>query len=56
LTDPVEAVLRCGPVAARHTIVAGRAVVENGRLVSPAVDEILARHRKVSAAMQGAVV
>ncbi|MEA3218453.1 MAG: 8-oxoguanine deaminase [Acidimicrobiia bacterium] len=53
LTDPVEAWLRCGPVSARHTIVAGRPVVENGRLVSPAVDEVLARHHKVAAAMQG---
>ena len=27
LSDPVEAWLRCGPVSARHTVVAGRAVV-----------------------------
>ena len=30
LTDPVEAWLRCGPIAARHTIVAGTPVVEDG--------------------------
>ena len=30
VTDPVEAWLRCGPVAARHTVVAGRAVVRDG--------------------------
>jgi cytosine/adenosine deaminase-related metal-dependent hydrolase len=52
LTDPVEAWLRCGPVAARHTVVAGRPIVEDGQLVAPASD-ILARHRRVAAAMQG---
>jgi cytosine/adenosine deaminase-related metal-dependent hydrolase len=45
LSDPVEAWLRCGPVSARHTIVAGRAVVEDGQLVHPGVDGMLARHR-----------
>ncbi|HTW98707.1 MAG TPA: 8-oxoguanine deaminase [Acidimicrobiales bacterium] len=53
LTDPVEAWLRCGPVAARHTVVAGRAVVRDGGLVASGVEEILARHRKVSARIQG---
>jgi len=52
LTDPVEAWLRCGPVAARHTLVAGRAVVEDGRLVHPGVDEVLARHRTIAGAWQ----
>ena len=39
LTDPIEAWLRCGPVAARHTVVAGRAVVRDGDSVSDRVDE-----------------
>src|SRR4051794_7338338 len=30
LSDPVEAWLRCGPVAARHTVVGGRFVVADG--------------------------
>src|SRR4029450_6499384 len=30
LTDPVEALLRCGPTAAHHTVVAGRPVVADG--------------------------
>ena len=30
LSDPVEAWLRCGPVSARHTVVGGRLVVEDG--------------------------
>jgi cytosine/adenosine deaminase-related metal-dependent hydrolase len=52
VADPVEAWLRCGPVAARDTIVGGRAVVRDGRLVSERVDEMLALHRRIAAAMQ----
>ncbi len=44
LDDPIEGWLRCGPTAAWHTVVAGRSVVENGVLVSPRVDEMLASH------------
>jgi 8-oxoguanine deaminase len=53
LTDPVEAWLRCGPLAARHTVVAGRLVVEDGELADGRVPEILARHRAVAARLQG---
>ena len=35
VSDPIEAWLRCGPTSPRHTIVAGRFVVEDGALVSP---------------------
>jgi cytosine/adenosine deaminase-related metal-dependent hydrolase len=52
LTDPVEAWLRCGPVAARHTVVAGVPVVENGALVHPGVEEMLRRHRAAAIRMQ----
>jgi cytosine/adenosine deaminase-related metal-dependent hydrolase len=52
LTDPVEAWLRCGPVAARHTIVAGRAVVRDGQLTTPGVDSMLHRHRAISSRIQ----
>jgi cytosine/adenosine deaminase-related metal-dependent hydrolase len=54
LTDPIEAWLRCGPVSARHTVVAGRPVVEDGRLVDPGLDEMLARHRHLAAKLQRA--
>jgi cytosine/adenosine deaminase-related metal-dependent hydrolase len=47
-TDPVEAWLRCGPVAAWHTIVNGRLLVEDGRLTVPGVEMMLARHRAVA--------
>ncbi|MDQ6698332.1 MAG: 8-oxoguanine deaminase [Actinomycetota bacterium] len=52
LTDPVEAWLRCGPVAARHTVVAGRPVVRDGRLTVSGEEEMLSRHRVASARIQ----
>jgi cytosine/adenosine deaminase-related metal-dependent hydrolase len=52
LSDPIEAWLRCGPVAARHTVVGGRFVVEDGVPVHPGLDEQLAVHRRVSARLQ----
>ena len=56
LTDPVEAWLRCGPVAARHTVVAGDPVVQDGVLVRPGVDDMLRRHRAAAARMPAAHV
>jgi cytosine/adenosine deaminase-related metal-dependent hydrolase len=52
LSDPIEAWLRCGPVSARHTIVAGAPVVRDGQLVSRHTGEILARHRVAAGKMQ----
>jgi 8-oxoguanine deaminase len=52
LTDPVEAWLRCGPVAARHTVVAGRPVVRDGELVLDGVEDVLRRHRAIAMAWQ----
>src|SRR4051812_10968417 len=54
LSDPVEAWLRCGPVGARHTVVAGRLVVEDGVPVHSGLDDQLAVHRRVSERMQRA--
>ena len=48
LSDPVEALLRCGPAHPRHTVVAGRSLVTDGRLVAAAVEEMLQRHRRVA--------
>ena len=53
LSDPVEALLRCGPVSAYHTVVAGQLVVENGKIVNEAIEDRLQRHRVVSARIQG---
>ena len=45
VADPIEAWLRCGPTGARDTVVNGRAVVRDHRLVSSRVPELLAAHR-----------
>ena len=52
IADPVEAWLRCGPVAARHTVVQGQAVVRDGRLVSERVGEMLTAHDRLSRRIQ----
>ena len=53
LSDPVEALLRCGPVAAYHTVVAGKPVVEHGEIVNGEIEDRLRRHRAASARIQG---
>ncbi|MCU1499467.1 MAG: amidohydrolase [Acidimicrobiales bacterium] len=53
LTDPIAAWLRCGPVSARHTVVAGRPIVRDGLLVPPGVEDVLARHTVAAARIQG---
>jgi cytosine/adenosine deaminase-related metal-dependent hydrolase len=55
LSDPVEAWLRCGPVTARHTVVAGRLVVEDGVPTHDGLEEQLAVHRRVSELMQASL-
>lgn len=52
IADPIEAWLRCGPVAVRDTIVQGNVVVRGGRLVSKRVDEVLVEHRRLATRMQ----
>lgn len=48
LTDPVEALLRCGPVAAKHTVINGNLLVEDGELTVNGVEEMLGRHRGIA--------
>jgi cytosine/adenosine deaminase-related metal-dependent hydrolase len=55
LSDPVEALLRCGPASAHHTVVAGRVLVEEGRVVNEATEDRLRRHRSTSARVQAEV-
>jgi cytosine/adenosine deaminase-related metal-dependent hydrolase len=55
LIDPVEAWLRCGPVSARETVVAGRLVVADGAVTHPGLADQLAVHRRVSQRMQAAL-
>jgi cytosine/adenosine deaminase-related metal-dependent hydrolase len=52
LSDPVEAWLRCGPNAARHTVVAGRAVVRDGHLTRPGEEDMLRRHHAIATRLQ----
>jgi cytosine/adenosine deaminase-related metal-dependent hydrolase len=52
IADPIEAWMRCGPTSARDTIVHGRAVVRDGRLVSNDVEQRLVDHRRISARIQ----
>ena len=51
--DPVEAWLRCGPAGARDTMVSGKFVVRDGRVVSRRLDEIRRRHSSESRRIQG---
>jgi cytosine/adenosine deaminase-related metal-dependent hydrolase len=46
VADPVEAWLRCGPTSAWCTVVHGRRVVDQGRIVHPALPEVLADHTR----------
>ena len=52
IADPIEAWLRCGPTAARHTIVNGKVIVEDGHFHRPDLDEHLRTHRRISTDMQ----
>jgi cytosine/adenosine deaminase-related metal-dependent hydrolase len=54
IADPIEAWLRCGPASARHTVVAGRVIVEDGHVTHPALDEMLRTHHRLAERMQAA--
>lgn len=52
-SDPIEAWLRCGPTSAKHTIINGKVLVEDGQLQLPDIEVMLAQHQKLSKRMQG---
>jgi cytosine/adenosine deaminase-related metal-dependent hydrolase len=52
LSDPIEGWLRCGPLAAHHTVVAGVPVVADGRPVADGLQDMLRRHAAVAARFQ----
>jgi cytosine/adenosine deaminase-related metal-dependent hydrolase len=55
ISDPIDAWMRCGPSAPRHLLVAGRAIVSDGRLavIEPGpLDELLQRHRAAARRLQ----
>ncbi|MFT4286352.1 8-oxoguanine deaminase [Nocardioides sp.] len=51
-SDPIEALLRCGPATAWTTVVSGRLLVDEGRLTLPGADTALAEHRRISRSLQ----
>ncbi|HUC32562.1 MAG TPA: 8-oxoguanine deaminase [Ilumatobacteraceae bacterium] len=53
IADPVEAWLRCGPVGAWHTVVAGKFVVRDGEAVHPDLAGVLRTHATHAARIQG---
>ena len=53
-SDPVEAWLRCGPVAPRHTVVAGKAGRARQCARRAGLDEMLNRHAAISREWQDA--
>jgi cytosine/adenosine deaminase-related metal-dependent hydrolase len=52
VADPVEAWLRCGPAAAWCTIVHGRAVVDQGRITHPRLNDVLREHTRHALRLQ----
>jgi cytosine/adenosine deaminase-related metal-dependent hydrolase len=53
VADPIEAWMRCGPFAARDTIVHGVPLVREGRIVAAArLDELLAEHARLARQIQ----
>lgn len=52
VADPIEAWLRCGPIAARDTIVHGKLIVRNHQIVSAKLESMLKTHSKLARRMQ----
>lgn len=50
--DPIEGWLRCGPTGAKHTIVRGKSIVHDHRLVSHRLDDMLRDHARLARRMQ----
>ena len=49
LSDPVAAVVFCAPTAARHTVVEGRVIVEDGELTTLDLAPVIAEHNRNAA-------
>ncbi len=53
VADPIEGWLRCGPAAARDTVVHGRPIVREGRIVAEIrLDEMVREHNRLARRMQ----
>jgi cytosine/adenosine deaminase-related metal-dependent hydrolase len=55
LSDPVAAVVFCAPQRARHTVVGGRLIVDNGEITTLDIAPVIAEHNR-NAARLAAVV
>lgn len=53
IADPVVALLQCGPATARHTVIAGKAVIMNGKPTASGFDSRFAAHREAAKRVQG---
>jgi 8-oxoguanine deaminase len=49
LSDPVAAVVFCAPTQARRTVVGGRLIVDDGKIVSLDLDPVIAEHNRNTA-------
>jgi 8-oxoguanine deaminase len=49
LSDPVAAVVFCAPTSARHTVVGGRLIVDNGEVVTIDMGPVVAEHNRNAA-------
>ena len=56
LAEKSDVRLTVGPVSARHSVLDGKAVVENGELQLLKLDEMLKRQDEISHEWQGAYV
>jgi len=56
LAEKSDVRLTVGPVSARHSVLDGKAVVENGELQLLKLDEMLKRQDEISHKWQGAYV
>jgi cytosine/adenosine deaminase-related metal-dependent hydrolase len=51
LSDPVAAVVFCAPAPARHTVIHGRAVVTDGRIVTLDMEHVVRAHNRHASAL-----
>jgi 8-oxoguanine deaminase len=56
LSDPVAAVVFCAPTRARHTVVGGRLIVDNGEIVSLDLEPVVAEHNRNAARLAAVAV
>jgi 8-oxoguanine deaminase len=49
LSDPVAAVVFCAPGRARHTVVGGRLIVDNGEIVTLDTEPVIRAHNRNAA-------